>query len=229
MASVSERASREARLARLRAVEMDAALKEEGFEEEGSHAVFVRWQRQTIEELGELLVGAEESLGRRVDAVCARLDESSRSFREDEFRRAEILMAGGERAIAIAKQAAETAIAAAHRGEKEFNRSVAQIAEELSTRLLDSSQKWLVLKQRGRNRRDAWLLALCVTVVAVGVLIAGYELRGYQDDPAVTAYYETQERIAECRREPVQVKDMRIGALRPACWLDQVLARRGGG
>ena len=206
---------------------MDAALKEEGFEEEGSHAVFVRWQRQTIEELGDLLLEAEESLGKRVDAVCARLDESSRRFREDEFRRAEILMAGGERAIAIARQAAETAIAAAHRGEQDFNRSVGQIAEELSTRILDSSQKWLVFKQRGQNRRDGWILALCVAVVAVGVLIAGYELRGFQDDPAVTAYYETQERIAECRRELVQVKDVRIGALRPACWLDQVLGKGG--
>ena len=206
---------------------MDAALKEEGFEEEGSHAVFVRWQRQTIEELGELLLDAEELLGNRVDAVCARLDELSRRFREDEFRRAKILMAGGERAIAIGRQAAETAIAAAHRGEQDFNRLVAQIAEELSTRILDSSQKWLFLKQRGQNRREVWVLALCVAMVAVGVLIAGYELRGYQDDPAVTAYYETQERIAECRREPVQVKDMRVGALRPACWLDQVLGKGG--
>jgi hypothetical protein len=191
-------------------------------------------------------VHADALEGRFVSALLAAIAESGRMNRaavgevervlaqakavgDQEVGRLKIIFSGGEKAIAIAKQAAETAIAAAHRGEVEFNRSVAQIAEELSTRILDSSQKWLVLKQRCRNRRDAWLLALCVTVVAVGVLIAGYELRGYQDDPAVTAYYETQERIAECQREPVQVKDMRIGALRPACWLDQVLASRGGG
>jgi len=208
---------------------MDEALKEEGFQQEGSHAVFVRWQRQTIEELGELLLDAEETFGKRVEMVCDRLDESSRRFREDEFRRAEILMAGGQKAIAIGKQAAEMAISAAHRAKHEFDRSVARLAEELSTRLLASSQKWLVLKQTSRNRRNAWLLALCVTVVAVAVLVVGYEIRGYQDEPVVAAYYETQERMAACQREPVQVKDVRSGAARPACWLDQVLEARGWG
>ncbi len=136
---------------------------------------------------------------------------------DEEVGRLRIVLAGGEKAIAIGRQAAEMAIASAERAEHEFDRSVARIAEELSSRLLASSQKWLVLKQTSRNRREAWLLALWVTVVAVGILIVGYELRGYQDDPAVTAYYETQERIAACQRDPLEVRDGHGGPTRSAC------------
>ena len=49
------------RLARLReaAGDMDEALREEGFESFGSHAVFVRWQRASVEALAGIVVEAE--------------------------------------------------------------------------------------------------------------------------------------------------------------------------
>ena len=147
-----------------------------------------------------------------------------------EVGRLKIIFAGGEKAIAIGRQAAETAIAAGQRAEHEFDRSVAQIAKELSSRLVESSQQWLVLKQTSRNRRDAWVLALCVAIVAVGIFVGGYVARAYQDDSSFAGFYEMQARIADCQRDPVQVKDAHVvGGVRPACWLDQVLAKRGGG
>ena len=174
-------------------------------------------------------IAASGRMNRAAVGQVERVLAEAKAVGDEEVGRLRIVLAGGEKAIAIGRQAAEMAIVSAERADHEFDRSVARIAEELSTRLLASSQKWLTLKQRGRNRREAWLLALCVTVVAVGILIAGYELRGYQDDPAVTAYYETQERIAACQRDPLQVRDGHSGPTRPACWLDQVLGRGGGG
>ena len=43
------------RLASLReaAGDMDEALRDEGFDAFGSHAVFVRWQRASVEALGD--------------------------------------------------------------------------------------------------------------------------------------------------------------------------------
>ena len=82
------------RLARFReaAGNMDEALREEGFDEHGSHAIFVRWQRESVEGLGGILLEAEKKMGERVETACARIEEASRRFRDDEFRRAEILL-----------------------------------------------------------------------------------------------------------------------------------------
>ena len=230
MAAVSELMPRAERLASLRerAREMEEALKEEGFEEEGPHAVFVRWQRQSMEELGSLLLDAEETFGKRVEAVCSRLEES-KAVGDIELGRLRIMFAGGDKAIALGRQAAETAIAAGQRADQEFERSVSQIATDLSSRLVESSQQWLVLRQTSRNRRDAWILAVIVSIVAVGVFVGGYVARAYQDDVALSGFYEMQARIADCQRDPVRVKDAHVDGIRPACWLDQVLAKRGGG
>ncbi len=50
LVAVSEGLERPDRLARLReaAGEMEEALRDEGFDEQSSHGVFVRWQRQTV-------------------------------------------------------------------------------------------------------------------------------------------------------------------------------------
>ena len=50
--------------------------------------------------------------------------------------RLKVIFAGGESAIEIAKQAAETANAAGKRAEVEFDSSVAHIASQLSKRLI---------------------------------------------------------------------------------------------
>lgn len=85
-----------------------------------------------------------------------------------------MLIEGGEKTLDMARQAALTAVAAGDRAEKEFNTSVSKIATELSRKLLDESQQWQVLKQSARNRRDAWRVALSVTVAALTLFVGGY-------------------------------------------------------
>ena len=87
------------------------------------------------------------------------IEESSRKFRDDEVRRVEVLLESGRVAINLAREANQTALVTADRAEQEFNKSVGRIAEEMSRALLAESQKWLVLKQTERNRREAWRLA----------------------------------------------------------------------
>ncbi|PPQ34649.1 hypothetical protein SAMN06265338_1473 [Rhodoblastus acidophilus] len=219
MSELKPRAERLASL-RERAREMEEVLKEEGFEQDGSHAVFVRWQRQSIEELGELLFEAEQTFGKLMEVMCRRLEET-KALGDKEVGRLKIMFAGGEKAIALGKQAAETAIAASERAEKEFQRSVAQIAKELSSRLIESSQDWLVLKQTSRNRRDAWMLALAVSVTAVGIFIGGYVARVFQDDRVLSGFAEIEAKLGQCRQNAVQVRDGR-GVIRTACWLDEL-------
>ena len=133
------------RLARLRAVaeEMDEALREEGFAHHGSHAVFMRWQRESVEVLGTILNEAQKELGARVEKACAWIEESSRKFRDDEVRRVEVMMESGRVAINLAREANQTALVTADRAEQEFNKSVGRIAEEMSRALLAESQKWI--------------------------------------------------------------------------------------
>ena len=118
------------RLARLReaAGDMDEALRDEGFDAFGSHAVFVRWQRASVEALGGILVEAEKELGARVERACALIEESSRKFRDDEVRRVEVMLESGRVAINLAREANQTALVTADRAEQEFNRSVGRIA-----------------------------------------------------------------------------------------------------
>ena len=104
---MNEAATRPDRLARFReaAGKMEEALREEGFDEHGSHAIFVRWQRELVEGLGGILLEAEKKMGERVETACARIEEASRRFRDDEFRRAELLLTSGQEALNMARQA----------------------------------------------------------------------------------------------------------------------------
>lgn len=174
-------------------------------------------------------IAASGQMNKATIEEVRRIVAEAKAAGDIEVGRLRILFAAGEKAIAIGRQAAETAIAAGQRAEQEFERSVAQIAKELSTRLVESNQQWLVLKQTSRNRQDAWRLALIVAVVAVGVFVGGYVARAYQDDLAVSGFYDMQARIVECQRDPVQVKDARVGGIRPACWLDHVVGKRSSG
>ena len=71
---------------------MDEALRDEGFDALGSHAVYVRWQRASVEALGAILVEAERELGARVERVCAMFEEAVRKFRDNEALRVEVLL-----------------------------------------------------------------------------------------------------------------------------------------
>ena len=79
------------------------------------------------------------------------------------------MIEASQRTLSIAQEAAETSAASGERAERVFNASVAKIAKELSVKLLDECQQWLVLKQTQHNRRDARRLAVGVAAAAGGV------------------------------------------------------------
>jgi hypothetical protein len=207
MVAVSEGEGPE-RLARLHTVaeEMDEALREEGFGHDGSHAVFVRWQRASVEALGGILVEAERELGARVERACAMIEESSRKFRDDEGRRVEVMLESGRVAINLAREANQTALVTADRAEQEFNKSVGRIAEEMSRKLLSESQKWLLLKQTERNRREAWRLAGCVTAAALAVFIGGAAAMQWWSARESAARQAVLEAVDRCWVEPRMVR-----------------------
>jgi len=196
--------------------EVEAAAREWGVHADKIEGRFVAALLTAIVTSARTNKAAIEEAQRIIDGATA--------FGDKEVGRLKIMLAGGEKAIALGKQAAETAIAAGERAEKEFQRSVAQIAKELSSRLIDSSQEWLVLKQTSRNRRDAWVLAIIVSALAVGVFVGGYAARAYQDDRAVSGFYDDEARIAQCKKNAVSVRDGR-GVVRSACWLDDIGAK----
>ena len=196
------------RLASLReaAGDMDEALRNEGFDAFGSHAVFVRWQRASVEALGTILIEAEGELGARVEKACAMIEESSRKFRDDEVRRVEVMLESGRVAINLAREANQTALVTADRAEQEFNKSVGRIAEEMSRELLAESQKWLVLKQTERNRREAWRLAACVAAAAVAVFIGGGATTRWWSAKESAARQAVLEAVDRCWVEPIMVR-----------------------
>jgi len=64
---------------------------------------------------------------------------------------------------------------------------IARVAEGLTNKLIDDSRDFLVLKQTDYNRRQAWKLAGIVSVCAVLIFEAGYEIRAFEAKPAETA------------------------------------------
>jgi hypothetical protein len=196
------------RLASLReaAGDMDEALRDEGFDAFGSHAVFVRWQRASVEALGAILVEAERELGARVERAGEMIEESSRKFRDDEVRRVEVMLESGRVAINLAREANQTALVTADRAEQEFNKSVGRIAQEMSRALLAESQKWLVLKQTERNRREAWRLAAWVAAAAVAVFIGGGATTQWWSARESAARQAVLEAVDRCWVEPMMVR-----------------------
>ena len=226
---MNDAATRPDRLARFReaAGKMEEALREEGFDEHGSHAIFVRWQRESVEGLSGILLEAEKKMGERVEMACARIEEASRRFRDDEFRRAELLLTSGQEALNMARQAADTAAATGDRAERVFNASVAKIAKDLSVKLLDECQQWLVLKQTQHNRRDARRLAASVAAAALVVFVGGYATAGWRQDKETEAEQALVAAVERCWKKPVTAQDA-SGAAIEMCRLQDLLPRRGG-
>jgi hypothetical protein len=170
------------------------------------HAVFMRWQRESVEVLGTILNEAQKELGARVEKACAWIEESSRKFRDDEVRRVEVMLESGRVAINLAREANQTALVTADRAEQEFNKSVGRIAEEMSRKLLSESQKWLLLKQTERNRREAWRLAGCVAAAAVAVFIGGGAATQWWRANESAARQAVLEAVDRCWVEPIMVR-----------------------
>ena len=100
---------------------------------------------------------------------------------------------------------------------------IARVAEGLSSnlanRLVDGSRDFLVLKETARNRREAWKLAGIVSVCALLLFGAGYELRAFQDDPITSA-------LSRCARHHL-VAQM-DGQFFPICKVEEVTAQPKG-
>jgi len=80
----------------------------------------------------------------------------------------------------------------------------------MSRKLLSESQKWLLLKQTERNRREAWRLAGCVAAAAVAVFIGG---------GATTQWWTAKESAS--RQAMIEALDR--------CWVEPRMVRTADG
>jgi hypothetical protein len=176
------------------------------------------------------LLKAIEETGRTNLAALGDLEaliEQTRRVGEGERKRLEILIKGGEQTLTMARQAAETAAVAGERAEKVFNASVAKIAKDLSVKLLDECQQWLVLKQTAYNRRDARRLAAGVGVVALAVFVGGYATAGWRQEKETEAEKVVYAAVERCWKKPVTVRDA-DGAPVEMCRLEDIVPKGGG-
>jgi hypothetical protein len=97
------------------------------------------------------------------------------------------LMEGADKVLAMARTGAENALAAQVHTREQTKNTVASLAQQMAADLLDQTHGWLLVKQKAINRREAWILSGIVAVVGFGVLMAGYEVRAWQDAPATEA------------------------------------------
>jgi hypothetical protein len=127
----------------------------------------------------------------------------------------------------MAQTAVEAASVASHRAEKEVDKSVAKIAEDMSRKLLDESQRWLVLKQTARNRSDAWRLAACVAAAAMAVFIAGYVTAQWWRGSESAARQAVFEAVDRCWLAPFMVRTAE-GQTIETCRLGDLTPKRPG-
>jgi hypothetical protein len=214
------------RLAKLREVlgHMDEALRDEGFDALGSHAVYVRWQRASVEALGAILVEAERELGSRVERVCAMFEEAVRKFRDDEGLRVEVLLErarregeadrrriermikAGSNALAMADRASEDAGVASAHAQQMVDQSVAGIQARISKALVEGCPQWLIFEQKARHRQYAWRLAAWVTTGALAVFIGGAAAMQWWNAKESAARQAMLEALDSCWVQPVMVR-----------------------
>jgi hypothetical protein len=184
------------RLAKLReaAGEMEEALEELGFDRHGPHAVFVRWQRTSVEALGAILVEAETLL------------ETSRRGGEAERRRIERMLEAAANALALANRAAENAGVASAHAQQMIDESVAGIQKRVSKALVDQCPQWFTFEQTTRHRLYAWRLAAWVAVAAVALFIAGGATMQCWSAKESAARQAVLEAVDRCWIEPTMVR-----------------------
>ena len=184
------------RLAKLReaAGEMEEALEELGFDRHGPHAVFVRWQRTSVEALGAILVEAETLL------------ETSRREGEAERRRIERMLEAAANALALANRAAENAGVASAHAQQMIDESVAGIQKRVSKALVDQCPQWFTFEQTARHRLYAWRLAAWVAVGASAFFIGGGATNQWWSAKESAARQAVLEAVDRCWVEPRMVR-----------------------
>ena len=180
--------------------------------------------------IGALLAAIQES-GRTNLAVLGDIEallERARVTGEGELRRIGLMIEASQRTLSMAQEAAETSAASGEHAERVFNASVAKIAKELSVKLLDECQQWLVLKQTQHNRRDARRLAVGVAAAALAVFVGGYSMAGWRQDKETNAEQAVVAAVERCWKKPVTLHDSNGGAVE-MCRLQDLLPKQGGG
>ena len=208
------------RVDRLRAgaEEMEAMLKEEGFEDNGTHGVFVRWQRQTIEDLGDIITDAEKMISAKVGGLCERVETLTKNLESVQLVQLEGLFKDAEHVLVMARESVTAAMAVKEQIAVKTDYAIAGIAKTMGGTLLDETQKWLLGAQIERLRKESWRLGLIVSGVLMAVMTVGYEVRAWQDGPAVTA-------LERCAAAPIWVQFGDNQQAVPTCRLDQVVQR----
>ena len=195
------------RLARLReaAVEMEEALQKEGFDRHGSQAVYLRWQRISVEALGAILVEAEKELEERVESVSVVL-ETARREGEAERRRIERMIEAAANALAFANRAAENAGVASAHAQQMVDESVAGIQKRVSKALVDQCPQWFTFEQTARHRLYAWRLAGWVAVGASALFIGGGATNQWWSAKESATRQAVLEAVDRCWVEPRMVR-----------------------
>ena len=192
---------------------MDEALREEGFESFGSHAVFVRWQRTSVEALAGIVVEAEGIL-----------DKSRREGEADRCR-VERLIEATSNALAMAHRAAENAGEASAYAQQMIDESVAGIQRRMSDALVKECPNWLILEQKFRHREYAWKLATRVAIGAIALFIAGYATSQYWNLPLTESRQAMFNAVDRCWYEPMKVR-MSNGTTMDVCPLADLTSGR---
>ncbi len=128
------------------------------------------------------------------------------------------LLDGGQQVLELAREAAKTAARAQKQTRDEYDQAIVRVAKTMADKLLDSSQRWLVLKQTDYNRRSAWRHAAVVSAAVLALVALGYGYRGWQDGPAAEA-------LERCAAAPIMLKIGDQQQLVPACRLDHLAKR----
>ena len=174
------------------------------------------------------LLKAIEETGKTNLAALGDLEallETARREGEAERRRIERMIEAGSNALAMAHQATERAGLASIRAEEAIDEAIARIAKEMSRALLAESQKWLVLKQTERNRREAWRLAAWVGAAALAIFIGGCATMGWWSARESATRQAVLEAVDRCWVEPMMVR-MADGKTVETCRLADLTTNR---
>lgn len=153
-----------------------------------------------------------------------KLLDGARAAGDVELRRLKILLDGGEQVLRMAEEGARAVVATAQKTQADYDLSVAKLGKEMAGKLLAETQKWLVLKQTSRNRRDAWRLAGWASAATLALFIGGYELRAWQDAAAAEAVVAMEQGGAQCFAAPLWVSGAN-GERRAACLFEQIFPK----